>query len=121
MSSYINVDFSGKLLFLYAIIRKILQTRGLSKAGMGEIVNQNDNTISKWLFGVGIAILVIGLLIGLIMGVDDTGRNGDFNWGNAFGVWISACTAGLMLVGTSEIIRLLQIMVNSAPGQGYYT
>ncbi|WP_336786180.1 hypothetical protein [Paenibacillus sp. MMO-177] len=66
------------------------------------------NIISTCLMGIGILLLVIGFIAGLIIGIDHDG----FHMIIALYWWLSGVTAGFIFIGLSEIVNLLQKLVN---------
>ncbi|WP_201000917.1 hypothetical protein [Paenibacillus glycanilyticus] len=66
------------------------------------------NNISTCLMGIGILLLVIGFIEGLVFGDAPDG----FHMTIALYWWLSGVTAGFIFIGLSEIVNLLQKLVN---------
>ncbi|TCM99065.1 hypothetical protein EV294_102352 [Paenibacillus sp. BK033] len=66
------------------------------------------NVISTWLMGIGILLLAIGFITGLLFGINDDG----FHLITALYWWLSGVTAGFIFIGLSEMVNLLQKLVN---------
>lgn len=73
---------------------------------------RNDNIIAKILFFTGLIVIVIGIITGISEG----------NAENEFGIsvmlywWLSSIFLGLLFIGLSEIINLLQALVDKKAG-----
>lgn len=59
--------------------------------------------------GIGIAIVAIGFIAGLVLGKD---AYGEFSIAIVFYWWLSALAAGFLFIGLSEIVHLLQKLVD---------
>ncbi|WLD92631.1 hypothetical protein [Alkalihalobacillus sp. AL-G] len=64
---------------------------------------EKKNTIAKILIIIGVAIMGIGFVFGLIVG---TSREG-LLWSVAFSTWFSSFVYGMIIIGLSGVIELL--------------
>src|SRR5699024_2158717 len=70
-----------------------------------------DNMVSKSLFIIGIALMVIGLLTGVIIAAYGFQYGLDWAssmmWSVLFSYFFAGCVLGLLFIGLSEIVHLL--------------
>ncbi|MFB4473328.1 hypothetical protein ACDI16_10305 [Oceanobacillus caeni] len=81
------------------------------------------NLVSKTLFYLGILEIVAGLVTGIAMGNTEAlglyGSYTEFSWTIFLICFFSGFIAGLIIIGFSEIIRLLQDIKDQAKGISY--
>ncbi|ANS75045.1 hypothetical protein AWM70_10885 [Paenibacillus yonginensis] len=68
----------------------------------------NRNLTSRILFWIGIVILAFGFVSGFVAGSLTAGEDSDFKFTAALSVWASYMIPGCLIIGFSEVIRLLQ-------------
>ncbi|MFB4169477.1 hypothetical protein ACE1TG_16030 [Virgibacillus sp. JSM 102003] len=73
----------------------------------------NENIVAKILFIIGIAQMLIGLIVGLILGNAD--YYGVMNWSVVFMWTIGGFISGMLFLGFSEIIKLLHTINEKTP------
>ncbi|MFC3799423.1 hypothetical protein [Cohnella sp. GCM10012308] len=71
------------------------------------------NTVSVFLMGIGIIIIAIGFIAGIGLGKD---ANGEFSLAIALYWWLSALAAGFLFIGLSEVVHLLQKLLDRSAG-----
>lgn len=71
------------------------------------------NTVSVFLMGIGILIIAIGFIAGIGLGKD---AYGDFSLAVALYWWLSALAAGFLFIGLSEVVHLLQKLLDRSAG-----
>lgn len=67
------------------------------------------NVISTFLLGIGIVIIVVGFILGISFGID---QYGEFSLAPALYWWLSGIVSGFIFIGMSEIVNLLQKIVD---------
>ncbi|RXZ79858.1 hypothetical protein EBB07_20925 [Paenibacillaceae bacterium] len=75
--------------------------------------NKKRNSISVLLYVAGVGVWGIGFLVGVMSGQPDEALqfiedNGSFNFKVAFAAWGRFGVIGLLIIGLSEVIHLLQ-------------
>ncbi|MDI4648675.1 hypothetical protein [Cohnella hashimotonis] len=71
------------------------------------------NTVSVFLMGIGVLIIAIGFIAGIGLGKD---ANGEFSLAIALYWWLSALAAGFLFIGLSEVVHLLQKLLDRSAG-----
>jgi len=67
------------------------------------------NTVSTCLLGIGVLLIVIGFITGVVVAGDEYG---DFQIVMALYWWLSGLVSGFIFIGMSEIIHLLQKLLD---------
>ncbi|MFD2330241.1 hypothetical protein ACFSR7_13410 [Cohnella sp. GCM10020058] len=75
------------------------------------------NTVSVVLMGIGILIIAIGFIAGIGLGKD---AYGEFSLAAALYWWLSALAAGFLFIGLSEVIHLLQKLLDRTASPAPY-
>lgn len=72
------------------------------------------NFIAKILFIFGIAIIIIGFILGLVFGIQTYSVFGvEIVWFVVFSYWFGGLIAGLLFIGFAEIIEILDTKLSS--------
>lgn len=71
------------------------------------MLENNRNTLSKILFFLGIGIIIFAVFFGIFHSASDSYDN-TVNWSVALPIWVAGIVSGLVFLGFSEVIRLLQ-------------
>lgn len=66
-----------------------------------------NNGIGYTLLIIGVLVMIAGLTVGLLLAKPEY-RYDDFNWTLALTYWVSSFISGMMFIGFSEVIKLLQ-------------
>jgi len=67
------------------------------------------NVISTCLLGIGIVIIIVGFILGISFGI---AQYGEFSFVPALYWWLSGIVSGFLFIGMSEIVNLLQKIVD---------
>ena len=71
-------------------------------SGKGE--EKSSNGVASLLKGLAFMVYLLGFILGIVMGKDPYG---DFSFGMALAYWVVGLFSGTMLLGFSEVVRLL--------------
>jgi vacuolar-type H+-ATPase subunit I/STV1 len=89
---------------------KMLSTaKGDSEAGtqtlhdLNQAVNAQTNTVASVIFFIGIVEIVAGLFLGFYFGYNGN----EIRWSITSPIWVMGFVSGMMLIGFSEVIKLL--------------
>ena len=78
--------------------------------------DDRNNAVAGALTAIAVVIFIAGLILGLVMGIDEVGsrRNPEYEWDFAVTMiyWGSAFISGMMFLGFAEIIKLLTAIKN---------
>lgn len=68
---------------------------------------QTNNKIALVLFWIGLVEIIAGVIVGLIMGQPKYQLNDKFSFTTAISWWAAGFVSGIILIGMSEIIKIL--------------
>lgn len=67
----------------------------------------NKNTISRIIFLLGLIIMIVAAFVGIFAGATDS-YDSTVDWSVALPIWGMGLVCGFLILGFSEVIRLLQ-------------
>lgn len=69
---------------------------------------ENKNTVSKILKIIGILEIIAGFVLGLVLGREEIGFSTYYEWSIILTWWTIGFVSGMLFIGFSEVIELLQ-------------